>query len=115
MPNIYEYLDFRKFLRDFYEENKLQSPTFSFQSFARKAHIASSGFQLHVMKGERNLTRPVMLNVARAMKLSSRQIDYFEKSMIDRASQAWDYFKEREIDMHTVTCSVSSTISCMIQ
>jgi uncharacterized protein (TIGR02147 family) len=82
MPDIYAYLDYRKFLRDFYEENKLKSHKFSFQSFARKANIASSGFLLHVMKGERNLTRPVMLSVAKAMKLTSSQTDYFENLVL---------------------------------
>ena len=82
MLNIYTYIDYRLFLRDFYETSKKKNPTFSFQSFARKAHIASSGFLLHVMKGERNLTRPVMLNVAKAMRLTPEQTDYFENLVL---------------------------------
>ncbi|MBN2035377.1 MAG: TIGR02147 family protein, partial [Chitinispirillaceae bacterium] len=38
----------------------------------------SSGFLLHVMKGQRNLTRPVALGIARAMGLTAAQTEYFE-------------------------------------
>ena len=82
MPDIYTYNDFRKFIRDYYEETKKHSPSFSFQNFAQKAGISSSGFLLHVMKGERNLTRTVILKVAKAMRLSPDQTDYFENLVL---------------------------------
>lgn len=78
MADIYRYTDYRAFLRDYFDEQKAANPAFSHQFFARKASIKSSGFVLHVMKGERNLTRPVMLNVARAIGLDSAQTAYFE-------------------------------------
>lgn len=78
MPDIYQYTDYRAFLSAYFAERKAASSTFSHQFFAHKAGIKSSGFVLHVMKGERNLTRPVMLNVARAVGLNAAQTEYFE-------------------------------------
>jgi uncharacterized protein (TIGR02147 family) len=77
MADLLQYLDFRAYLRDYYREKKAASPAFSHQSFARKAGIASSGFLLHVMKGERNLTGPVRFKVAQAMGLGKAEAEYF--------------------------------------
>ncbi len=81
MPDIYRYSDYRAFLRDYFNEQKTTNPAFSHQFFARKANIKSSGFVLHVMKHERNVTRPVLLNIARAIGLDPAQTEYFEDLM----------------------------------
>jgi uncharacterized protein (TIGR02147 family) len=78
MPDIHQYTDYRAYLRDYFSERKAESGAFSHQYFAQKAGIKSSGFVLHVMKGERNLTRPVLLKIARAIGLDQSQTDYFE-------------------------------------
>jgi uncharacterized protein (TIGR02147 family) len=78
MPDIYQYTDYRAFLRDYFKEQKAAHPAFSHPFFARKAGIKSTGFVLHVMKGERNLTKPVALNIARAIGLNAAQTGYFE-------------------------------------
>ncbi len=77
MPDVFQYLDYRAFLRDYYQEKKAASKTFSYVNFARKAKISSSGFLLHVIKGERNLTGPVLVNVAQAMGFDRPQTEYF--------------------------------------
>jgi uncharacterized protein (TIGR02147 family) len=78
MKNIYEYIDYRAYLGDYFTERKKANQHFSHQLFAQKAGIKSTGFVLHVMKGERNLTKPVLLKIARAVGLDSAQTDYFE-------------------------------------
>jgi uncharacterized protein (TIGR02147 family) len=78
MPDIYQYTDYRAFLRDYFAEQKAARPGFSHQYFARRAGIKSTGFVLHVIKGERNLTRPVMLGIARAIGFNPKQTGYFE-------------------------------------
>lgn len=66
------------FLRDYFKEQKAANPAFSHQFFARKANIKSSGFVLHLMKNERNVTKPVLLNIARAIGLDPAQTEYLE-------------------------------------
>ena len=78
MPDIYQYTDYRMFLQDYFKEQKAANPAFSHQFFARKANIKSSGFVLHLMKNERNVTKPVLLNIARAIGLDAAQTEYFE-------------------------------------
>lgn len=78
MKEIYEYTDYRSFLSDYFEDRKKGNPHFSHQLFAQKAGIKSTGFVLHVMKNERNLTKSVLLKISRAIGLNAAQTDYFE-------------------------------------
>jgi uncharacterized protein (TIGR02147 family) len=78
MVDIYQYTEYRTFLNDYFVEQKKTNSIFSHQYFARKAGIRSSGFVLHVIKGQRNLTRAVTLKIARAMKLTDTQTEYLE-------------------------------------
>lgn len=78
MKEIYQYNHYRRFLGDYFAESKRTTPAFSHQFFARKAGISSTGFMLHVIKGERNLTVPVMHKVARAIGLDREETEFFE-------------------------------------
>ena len=98
MKDIYTYTDYRLYVRDYFAAQKEEDTRFSHQVFARKAGIHSSGFVLHVMKGERNLTKPVMLKIARAMELDAVQTDYFDDLVsFDQAKTPGDkeYFFNR--------------------
>jgi uncharacterized protein (TIGR02147 family) len=78
MLDIFNYSDYRLFLKDYFEESKKTCHAFSHQYFARKAGIRSSGFMLHVIKGQRNLTQAVLHKVAHAVGLNSLQTEFFE-------------------------------------
>lgn len=75
--DIYSYLDYRAFCRDFYEDQKKKDPRFSFRSFAKEASIASS-YLKHVIDGRRNLSSDMSIKFGRGMGLSSKEIDYLE-------------------------------------
>src|SRR5947209_3022493 len=75
--DIYSYLDYRAFCRDFYQFEKSNSPKFSFRVFAKKASIASS-YLKHVIDGTRNLSSEMSIKFGRGMDLSAKEIDYFE-------------------------------------
>lgn len=98
MPDIYQYTDYRAFLRKYFDEQKAAKPAFSHQFFTRKAGIKSKGFMLHVMNGERNLTKPVALGIARAIGLTAAQTEFFEDMVsFDQAKKQSDkeYYLER--------------------
>lgn len=75
--NIYEYTDYKLFLRDYYSIQKKSSRRFSYRYFAQKANVAASVFK-DVISGRRNLTLPVMHKYAVVMGLSKREVRYFE-------------------------------------
>jgi len=108
MPDIYHYTDYRAFLRDFFIERKSVNSGFSHQSFARRAQIKSKGFLLHVMQNERNLTKPVLLKVARAIGLTPAETEYFEDLVsFDQAKNTTDknfYFAKIASRRSTIQC-----------
>lgn len=78
MPNLFTYLDYRKFLKDTFEEFKNTKRGFSHRSFARMADFSSSNYILLVMQGKRNLSGDGILKVARALKLKRAEAEFFE-------------------------------------
>jgi uncharacterized protein (TIGR02147 family) len=76
--SIYDYTDYRQFLHDYYEEQKARNPAFSYRYFAQKAGFNSSGLYKDIVDGRTGITRSLILRFALAMKLASKQQEYFE-------------------------------------
>ncbi len=77
-PNLFEYEDYRKYLRDSYEESKASKRSFSFRFFAREAGFASPNFLKLVMDGARNLTIDSIPKFSKALKLTRPEAEFFE-------------------------------------
>lgn len=78
-PQLYEYSDYRAFLRDFYRMKKSASPlSFSFRIFSQRAGLKSPNYLKMVMDGTRNLSGAMTSRFAEALKLTSRQKSFFE-------------------------------------
>jgi uncharacterized protein (TIGR02147 family) len=76
--NIFEYLDYRKLLADYYSFKKSLNRHFSHRMFAQKAGINSSGYFSEVLNGRRNLAKAQIRKFAKAMDLGERESLYFE-------------------------------------
>lgn len=74
---ITDYLDYRLFMKNFYEREKLKNPKFSYQSWAEMAGFKSRSFLRLVMLGKRSLTSDSMHMTAKALKLNKHETTYF--------------------------------------
>lgn len=79
-PRVFNYLDYRSFLKDFFAYRKAQDPEFSLRGFARLPGLAlsSSSFISAVIKGRKNLSQGLRLRFGRAMGLGPAEMGYFE-------------------------------------
>lgn len=77
MPNIFTYFNYREFLEDFYNEQKLLIKAFSFQYFANKAGFKSKSFIKHVIDGKKNLTTDSIEKLNNVLKLKDKSFSYF--------------------------------------
>jgi uncharacterized protein (TIGR02147 family) len=75
--HIFDFLDYRAFLREFYRDQKEQGRPFSFRAFARRAGIRSYNFLQLVMKGERDLSATMATQFARGCGLEGSEAEYF--------------------------------------
>jgi uncharacterized protein (TIGR02147 family) len=75
---IFEYEDFRSYLRDCYSERKRSKKGFTHRYFAKLAGFSSSSFCLHVMDGRKNLSVESTQKIIAALGLEGRAARYFK-------------------------------------
>jgi uncharacterized protein (TIGR02147 family) len=75
--HVFEYLDYRAFLRDFYQAQKQRGTAFSHRAFSRRAGLRSSNYLNLVMKGERDLSAEMAVRFAKGCGLRKTEADYF--------------------------------------
>lgn len=73
--SIYEYRDYRAFLRDFYQQSKKRG--FSYRAFSRRAGLSSPNYLKLVIEGERNLSQTMAERFASACGLDDEQARFF--------------------------------------
>lgn len=78
--NVHDYLDYRRFLRDYYEQQKQRNPNFSLRYFAMKAGIPMSTASVFtsVVRGRRKLSAEYAHKFIRGMGLKGKAAEYFE-------------------------------------
>ncbi len=74
--NIFEYLDYRLFLLDYYNHKKSSTRDFTYRSFAQRASVAPSLLK-DILSGRQNLTLATMQKYADAMSLTQKETAYF--------------------------------------
>lgn len=77
MPNIFNFMDYRAFLRAFYTEEKAKNRYFSYEIMAAKAGFASKSFLKLVIDGKKNLTEKSVQQVNKVLGLSGKSFSYF--------------------------------------
>lgn len=82
MKPIFEFIDYRKFLADYYQSKKETSTYFSYRYFAGKIGVNSPSFLKHVIDGKRNLTRRMAERFSSALELSPKEKLYFRNLVL---------------------------------
>jgi uncharacterized protein (TIGR02147 family) len=77
-PEVFEYLDYRKYLRDYYRSRKGSGRGFSYRAFSRRAQLHSPNYLKLVIDGQRNLTGSMANRFAAACGLDGDDAAYFE-------------------------------------
>ena len=78
MKSLFEYMDYREYLRFMFEEKKKEHAFYSYRFFSQKAGFKSPNFLKLVVEGNRNLTKESVFKVVKAFSLNKREADYFE-------------------------------------
>lgn len=75
--DVFQYLDYRAYLRDWYAAHNKDGRSFSFRAFARRAGLKSPNYLKLVMDGERNLTPQTAERFAKGLGLEGDGAGYF--------------------------------------
>ncbi|MBN1308266.1 MAG: TIGR02147 family protein [Chitinispirillaceae bacterium] len=90
MGTIFEYMDYRDYLRSLFEQRKADHPFFSYRLFSQKAGFKSPNFLKLVVDGKRNLTKESVYRVAKAFGLNKSESDYLENLVFLNQSKTLD-------------------------
>ncbi len=77
-PAIFNYLNYREFLKDTYEFKKQTNSKYSYAVFSMRAGIRSPNYLKLVMEGARNLTNENVLKFAKALSFNDIETVYWE-------------------------------------
>lgn len=76
-PNIYEFLDVRGYLEEFYRFRKAQSDKFSYEIWANELGIKSRSLLRMVVLGQRQITSGFAETLSYGLGLKSAELKYF--------------------------------------
>jgi uncharacterized protein (TIGR02147 family) len=79
MVAIFEYTDYRLYLRDIFDEKKRQNPAFSHRALARKLGLATSNYVMLIMQGKRNLNADLRFKMSEVFRHNQKETEYFEE------------------------------------
>lgn len=74
---VFEYLDYREFLKDYYNNKKANNPAFSLRVFSDKIGFKAKDFISRVMNGEKNLSSQSIPKVASGLRLGKHETEFF--------------------------------------
>ncbi len=75
--NIYEYDDFRLYLKDRYEEKCRADPSYTYRKFAAEAGFTNPGFLNDVIKGRRKLSQDATQKMIKVFDMSETEAEFF--------------------------------------
>lgn len=120
MDSIYEYRDYRNYLRDYYESRKKRSSGFSYRVFAKHAGLSSPMHLRMVITGERNLSDSTASKFVKGLRLKEDEARYFrelvqfaQESDPDIRAQTWkriERTRKRKLGLDAVDKSSQSTL-----
>jgi uncharacterized protein (TIGR02147 family) len=77
MISIFQYTNYRTYLKDLFKEKK-DKEKFTYRKFAELAGVNSSSWLLLLIKGKKNLTSDSAIRISRALGHTPEETEYFE-------------------------------------
>jgi uncharacterized protein (TIGR02147 family) len=77
MKTIFDYTDYRQYLKDYYEYRKKENKSISHRYFEQRLQV-SEGYFSRILKGEKNVSDVLLVRFTQILKLSKKEAEYFE-------------------------------------
>jgi uncharacterized protein (TIGR02147 family) len=90
MESVFKYTDYRKFLRDFYQERKSAVPSFTHRFIAQKVGFKSGGHFSLILDGKANISITFIERIARFIGLSKKEAGYFQNMVLFNQAKRHD-------------------------
>ncbi len=88
--SIYDYIDYTRYLNEWFEAKKELNPRFSHKVLADKIGLKSSSYITMILNHTRKIPRKQILSFAKALSLTSKETKYFEAIVMYKESKTFD-------------------------
>ncbi len=78
MAEIFEYTDYRKYLKDTFAELKAANREFTYRYIAQELGLRSAGYLTQIIQGTSNLSKKLIQKIILFFELKKRESKYFE-------------------------------------
>lgn len=78
MITIFEYVDYRQYLHDLFDEKKRLNAAFSHRVLAQKLGLSTSNYVMLIMQGKRNLNADLRYRMSTYFGHGRKEAEYFE-------------------------------------
>ena len=88
MIDIYQYTDYRKYLRDYYEAKRASQKEFTHRHIAQAMGFKSTGTFAQILQGKTNISAQTLAHFIRFLSLKKDEADYFELMVLFSQSKS---------------------------
>lgn len=86
--NLFNYLDYRTYLKDYYQAFKKSRAGFSFRTFSKRAGFTSPNFFQLVMEAKRNLTEESLVPFMKGLGFNKQEQEFFRNLVFFNQAKA---------------------------
>ncbi len=92
-PDIYQYVDFRKYLVDTFQYRKTSQKSFTHRYLCNKLGLKTSNFMLLVMQGKRNLPLSLCSRLGKVFDFTPQQTRVQSSKVLSWKKDNWNSFE----------------------
>ena len=92
--DIYQYTEYRVYLRDWFEQSKVHSPHISYRYLARRTGV-DAGYLAHVFQGNKHLSDAAVERFGELLGLGAKEQRYFAEMVRFNKARRDDEIRER--------------------
>lgn len=109
-PDVFRYVNYREFLKDFYLFRKALRSGFSFRRFSQMVGAKSPNYLQLVMKAERNLSVPMAERVGKALNLEPNEASFFRKLVELEHADSEEQRESAQTDLFRIGCRLKAKL-----
>jgi uncharacterized protein (TIGR02147 family) len=101
MTSVFDYIDFRAYLKNHYEEKRKEKPSFSYAVFARHAGLKNKGFIYQAINANKKLSHAHCYKLSKALGHTKEEAAYFENIVdfgLAKNNEDRDYFFKKALE-----------------
>jgi uncharacterized protein (TIGR02147 family) len=81
-PDIFQYNDYRNYLKEFYDHKKSLNSGYSYRVFCNKADVSSTSYFNMILNGKRNLSQKTIPKFVKGLSLRGNKKKYFQNLVL---------------------------------